>query len=162
MKLSNGRPYLAIPGPSVVPDQVLQAMQRVVPDIYDQSLQELTAALVPDLRQVARTEGDVAMYIANGHGVWEAALSNVVSAGESLLCVANGLFGSSWGSMAQGLEIDVEMLNLGTHASTDLEKFSAKLAGNCRHRFKAVLVTHVDTSSSHLNNIADIRAKLNR
>ena len=162
MKLSNGRPYLAIPGPSVVPDQVLQAMQRVVPDIYDQSLQELTAALVPDLRQVARTEGDVAMYNANGHGVWEAALSNIVSAGESLLCVANGLFGSSWGSMAQGLGIDVEMLDFGMHAPIDLEKFGAKLAEDRGHRFKAVLVTHVDTSSSYLNNIAAMRVELDR
>ncbi|MGY9010800.1 MAG: alanine--glyoxylate aminotransferase family protein, partial [Rhodobacterales bacterium] len=86
MTLSNGRPYLAIPGPSVVPDQVLQAMHRPSPDIYEGALFDLTHSLVPDLRSVARTQGDVAMYISNGHGVWEAALSNVVAAKERVLC----------------------------------------------------------------------------
>ena len=81
MTLSQGRSYLAIPGPSVVPDQVLQAMHRAAPNIYEGALVELTHVLVPDLRRVARTQGEVAMYIANGHGAWEAALSNVVAAG---------------------------------------------------------------------------------
>ena len=32
--LANGRPFLAIPGPSVVPDRVLRAMHRASPNIY--------------------------------------------------------------------------------------------------------------------------------
>ena len=103
MTLSQGRSYLAIPGPSVVPDQVLQAMHRAAPNIYEGALVELTHGLVPDLRRVARTQGEVAMYIANGHGAWEAALSNVVAAGERVLCVATGRFGVGWGEMAQAL-----------------------------------------------------------
>ena len=34
MTLANGRPYLAIPGPSVMPDRVLAAMHRPSPNIY--------------------------------------------------------------------------------------------------------------------------------
>ena len=34
MRYSAGRPYLAIPGPSVIPDRVLNAMHRASPDIY--------------------------------------------------------------------------------------------------------------------------------
>ena len=33
MTLANGRPYLAIPGPSVMPDRVLNAMHRASPNI---------------------------------------------------------------------------------------------------------------------------------
>ncbi|MGJ8557286.1 MAG: alanine--glyoxylate aminotransferase family protein, partial [Sulfitobacter geojensis] len=32
--LAHGRSYLAIPGPSVMPDAVLQAMHRAAPNIY--------------------------------------------------------------------------------------------------------------------------------
>ena len=89
MTLSQGRSYLAIPGPSVVPDRVLQAMHRAAPNIYEGALVELTHGLVPDLRRVACTQGEVAMYIANGHGAWEAALSNVVAAGERVVILSH-------------------------------------------------------------------------
>ncbi len=35
MSLSHGRHYLAIPGPSVIPDRVLQAMHQAAPNIYE-------------------------------------------------------------------------------------------------------------------------------
>ncbi|MDG2406321.1 MAG: aminotransferase class V-fold PLP-dependent enzyme, partial [Paracoccaceae bacterium] len=162
MTLSNGRPYLAIPGPSVVPDQVLQAMHRASPDIYEGALSDLTHSLVPDLRSVARTKGDVAMYISNGHGVWEAALSNVVAAGERVLCVATGQFGTTWGVMARGLGIDVELLDFGMHAPLDMDQLGQALADDRAQAFKAVLVSHVDTSTSYLNDVAAVRAELDR
>ena len=68
MSLANGRPYLAIPGPSVMPDRVLAAMHRGSPNIYDGALIEMVAGLWPDLKRLAGTKGSVAAYIANGHG----------------------------------------------------------------------------------------------
>ena len=68
MSLANGRHYLAIPGPSVMPDRVLQAMHRAAPNIYTGPLVDMTATIVEDLKKVARTRHDVAIYIANGHG----------------------------------------------------------------------------------------------
>ena len=56
MSLAHGRPYLAIPGPSVVPDAVLRAMHRASPNIYEGELIEMTAGIIPDLRRVRRSE----------------------------------------------------------------------------------------------------------
>jgi alanine-glyoxylate transaminase/serine-glyoxylate transaminase/serine-pyruvate transaminase len=78
---SGGRPYLAIPGPSVIPDPVLQAMHRPSPNIYAGELLTLTDSLVPDLKALAGTAHFVAIYIANGHGAWEAALMNTLRPG---------------------------------------------------------------------------------
>ena len=86
VNLSNGRHYLAIPGPSVMPDRVLQAMHRPAPNIYAGELVDLTHSLVPDLKQIAGTRHNVAMYIANGHGAWEAALSNTLSRATRFWC----------------------------------------------------------------------------
>ena len=95
MNLSNGIEYLAIPGPSVIPEKVLQAMHRSSPNIYEGELVKLTDNIVPKLCKVARTEGNVAMYIANGHGAWEAALANTTDIGDKILVVATCLLYTS-------------------------------------------------------------------
>lgn len=50
MPLANGRTYLAIPGPSVVPDAVLQAMHRASPNIYEGELVDMVPGIVSDLK----------------------------------------------------------------------------------------------------------------
>jgi len=46
MSLANGRSILAIPGPSVIPDRVLNAMHTAAPNIYVGSLLDTTDSLV--------------------------------------------------------------------------------------------------------------------
>ena len=72
-----GRPYLAIPGPSVMPDRVLAAMHRAAPNIYAGEILDLVARIKDDLRDVAGTQAGVACYIGNGHAAWEAANANL-------------------------------------------------------------------------------------
>ncbi len=160
MSLAHGRPYLAIPGPSVMPDAVLQAMHRPAPNIYEGALPEMVAGLIPDLRYVARTEGHVAIYICNGHGAWEAALSNTVAPGETVLVPACGRFGFGWADMADALGITAEIIDHGRQTPIDPERVRATLAADKGHRIKAVLAVHVDTSSSLRSDIAALRQVL--
>lgn len=148
MSLANGRHYLAIPGPSVMPDQVLQAMHRAAPNIYSGDLVTMTESIVRDLKVVAGTEHDVAIYIANGHGVWEAALRNIVKAGDRVLVPTVGMFGRGWATMAASLGIDVELMEFAPLEPMDMSRVAARLAEDKDHEIKAVLITHVDTSSS--------------
>ncbi len=113
MSLGHGRHYLSIPGPSVMPDRVLQAMHQAAPNIYEGALYETVEGMLPDLRRVARTTGEVAFYIANGHGVWEAALTNVLSQGDRILALNTGRFVALWADMAQNLGGEVDMMDLG-------------------------------------------------
>jgi len=160
VSLSQGRPYLAIPGPSVMPDAVLRAMHRASPNIYEGDLIDLTAGLIPDLQRVARTQGHVAIYISNGHGAWEAALANVIAPGDRVLVPATGRFGHGWGEIATGLGAAVEMLDFGKQSPLDPARVEAALRADKSHKIKAVLVTHVDTSTSILNDVAAVRAAL--
>ncbi|MEJ6479596.1 MAG: aminotransferase class V-fold PLP-dependent enzyme [Octadecabacter sp.] len=155
--LSNGRSYLAIPGPSVTPDRVMNAMHRAAPNIYTGELIDMTYSLLPDLRAVARTDHHVAIYIANGHGAWEAALSNVVSAGDTVLVLATGRFGHGWGEMADGLGVHVETLDFGNSGAFDLGIVEQTLAQDVDGRIKAVLAVYVDTSTSVRNDIKGLR-----
>ena len=98
MSLANGRTYLAIPGPSVMPDAVLNAMHRAAPNIYEGELVDMMPQLVGDLKRVARTAQNMAIYIGNGHAAWEAALSNVLAPGDHVLMPATGRFVGLWAS----------------------------------------------------------------
>jgi len=158
MSLSQGRAYLAIPGPSVMPDAVLQAMHRASPNIYEGELHDLTHSLIPDLKDIAMTEGNVAIYIGNGHAAWEAALANTISADDIVLVLATGPFCKDWGEMAQGLGARVETLDYGLQAPIDLVQVENVLAKDTEGRIKAVLAVHVDTATSVKNDIAGLRA----
>ena len=157
VSLRHGRDYLAIPGPSVVPDDVLRAMHRAAPNIYEGELHDMTRGIVADLKRVAGTGHHVAMYIANGHGAWEAALANTVAPGETVFVPATGRFGHGWADMAKGLGAETEILDFGKAAPFDLDRVAEALSADTGHRIKAVLATHVDTSSSVRNDIAGLR-----
>ena len=158
--LANGRPYLAIPGPSVMPDDVLRAMHRAAPNIYTGDLHEVTHALIPDLKVVARTTGDVAIYIGNGHAAWEAALANVLSRGDKVLVLATGRFGHGWGVMATGMGLEIEVMDFGLQSDVDPGRVEDLLRADRAHDVKAVLVTHVDTSTGVRNDMAALRSVL--
>ena len=98
MSLANGREYLAIPGPSVMPDRVLRAMHRAAPNIYEGAIVDEVAGIAADLKRVAKTESNLAIYIANGHGAWEAAMANTHSRGDLCLVRANGVGGDVLGA----------------------------------------------------------------
>ena len=158
--LSHGRDYLAIPGPSVIPDAVLRAMHRSSPNIYEGELIDLTATLIPDLKAVARTDHSVAIYIGNGHAAWEAALVNTLQEGDKVLVPSSGQFAHSWANMATALGIDCEILEFGKQSPFDIDRISEVLAQDTAHKIKAVLAVHVDTSTGIRNDPAAIRAAL--
>jgi len=160
MSLANGRAYLAIPGPSVIPDAVLRSMHRASPNIYEGELHDLTDSLIPDLKAVAMTKQNVAIYIGNGHAAWEAALSNVLSEGDTVLVLATGLFCIGWGEMAEGLGVTVQTIDFGDRADVDLAKVEDALRADKTGKIKAVLAVHVDTSTSVKNDVAGLRRVL--
>ncbi len=160
ISLAQGREYLAIPGPSVMPDAVLQAMHRPSPNIYDGELIEMMPALTHDLKRVAGTQHNVAIYIANGHGTWEAALSNVIAPGETVLAPASGRFTHGWAEMAEGIGAKVELIDFGMSSPWYLERIAEALRADSSHKIKAVLAVHVDTSTSIRNDIPALRALL--
>lgn len=160
ISLAQGRPYLAIPGPSVMPDAVLQAMHRAAPNIYAGEIIDITESIVADLKTVARTRHEVAIYIANGHGIWEAALANVVAPGDRVLVPATGRFGHGWADVARGLGAEAEILDFGKSAPWDFEQIADALRGDAGKRIKAILAVHVDTSTSVKNDVAALRGLL--
>lgn len=160
MTVRAGREFLAIPGPTTMPDEVLAAMHRPAIDIYAGPLLEITDSILASLGRLFRAQRRPYIYIANGHGAWEAALTNLLSKGDKILVLESGRFAIGWGAMAEGLGIEVEVLRGKWDRAVDPGAVSRRLAADREQRIKAVLVVQVDTASGVVNDIQAIGAAI--
>ncbi len=160
MTLSRGRDVLAIPGPSMIPDRVLQAMHRPAPNIYEGELIALTQRAIADLKRVAGTAGEVAIYIGNGHAAWEASIANLLAPGDRALVAASGRFGLGWAAMARQMGVEVEVIDAGFQAAIDPDRIAERLAADRGHAIRAVLAVQTDTASSVRNDVPALRRAL--
>src|SRR5499427_2459787 len=156
MVVRAGREFLAIPGPTTVPDEVLSAMHRPAVDIYAGPLLALTDSLLADISRLFRTSGRSYIYIANGHGAWEAALTNVLSKGDKILVLESGRFAVGWGNAAAFLGVEVEVLKGDWRRAVRPAEVEARLREDRAGQIKAILVAHVDTFSGVVNDIEAI------
>jgi alanine-glyoxylate transaminase / serine-glyoxylate transaminase / serine-pyruvate transaminase len=157
MSVAKGREFLSIPGPTNVPDQVLQAMQRPAIDIYSGEMIGITDTCLADLRSIFGTKGRTYIYAANGHGGWEAAISNVLSRGDTVLVLESGRFAIGWGEMAKMMGAEVEALKGDWRRAVDPAALEERLKRDKSHTIKAILAVQIDTASGVVNDIPAIR-----
>jgi alanine-glyoxylate transaminase/serine-glyoxylate transaminase/serine-pyruvate transaminase len=157
MTVRHGRQFLSIPGPTTVPDEILAAMHRPAVDIYGGELIGITDSSLADLRRVFRTRGRTFIYVGNGHGAWEAALANVLSAGDTALVLESGRFAAGWGKMAEMMGVGIETVSGDQRRAVDPAALEARLREDRDGRIKAILVVQVDTSSGVVNDIPALR-----
>ena len=156
MAVRAGREFLAIPGPTTMPDEVLQAMHRPALDIYSEEMVHLTEGLLRDLSKLFATKGKSYIYIANGHGAWEAVLSNVLSRGDKILVLESGRFAINWGNAAAAMGADVEVLKGDWRRAIRVAEVEERLRQDKDHKIKAILAVQVDTASGAYNDIEAI------
>src|SRR3978361_1389406 len=156
MVVRAGREFLAIPGPTNMPDEVLRAMHRPALDIYSEQMVELTDSLLRDLSKLFATKGRSYIHIANGHGAWESALSNVLSRGDKVLVLESGRFAIGWGNAAAAMGADVEVLKGDWRRAIRPSEVEARLRKDKDHTIKAILAVQVDTASAAYNDIEEI------
>ncbi len=156
MAVRAGREFLAIPGPTTMPDEVLQAMHRPALDIYSEEMVQLSDGLLRDLSRLFATKGKSYIYIANGHGAWEAVLSNVLSRGDKVLVLESGRFAIGWGNAAALMGADVEVLKGDWRRAVRAEEVASRLRQDKEHTIKAIVAVQVDTASGVVNDIEAI------
>jgi alanine-glyoxylate transaminase/serine-glyoxylate transaminase/serine-pyruvate transaminase len=157
MTLRHGSPQVAIPGPSVIPEQVLAAMQRPMPNIYDGPLVDVSNSLFVDLPRIARTDSEVFIVIGNGHAAWQMAVSNTLRRGKKVLVLESGTFARVWGEQAALSGAVVETLAGTSHGPVDPGAVEERLRSDVDREIDAILVVLTDTASSVRNDIPAIR-----
>ncbi|MEM7422925.1 MAG: aminotransferase class V-fold PLP-dependent enzyme [Pseudomonadota bacterium] len=156
MDLNRGRSLTSIPGPSVIPEQVLSSMHRSFPNMYEGDLVDMSLGILDELPVLAGTSGRAFMAISNGHGAWEMSLTNTLCRGDKVLVLATGRFAIGWGDQAAALGCEVETMDFGDQAPVDPDAVAERLSADTGHEIKAVLVVQIDTASSVWNDIEAI------
>jgi alanine-glyoxylate transaminase/serine-glyoxylate transaminase/serine-pyruvate transaminase len=160
MVVRAGREFLAIPGPTTIPDEVLRAMHRPATDIYSPAMVGMTMKLQADISRLFGSSGQTYIYIANGHGAWEAAISNVLSRGDKVLVLESGLFAAGWGRAAAAMGCEVETLPGSWQSAVRPAEVEARLRADPDHTIKAIVVVQVDTAAGVMNDIGAIGAAI--
>ncbi|MFQ5566265.1 MAG: pyridoxal-phosphate-dependent aminotransferase family protein, partial [Paracoccaceae bacterium] len=157
VSLGHGRHLVSIPGPSVIPDRVLNAMHRAMPNIYEGALVELSTGILNEISAIPRTAGHGFIAITNGHGAWDMALANTLSRGDKVLVLESGRFATGWGEQAAAMGIEVEIQHAPPRRAVDPTAVEERLRADKAHEITAILVVQIDTASSVWNDIAAIR-----
>ena len=160
MSLRYGRPMVVSPGPSVIPDRVLTAMSKPMPNMYEGEIIELSNQIFGRLGELARTESQPFVVIGNGHAAWQMTVSNTLSRGDKVLALETGRFAVAWANLAAVSGVEVEVLSSHDQDPADPDALQARLEADPGHEIKAILVAQTDTATSIRNDIVALRAAI--
>ncbi len=153
-----GRNHLYIPGPTNVPNEILNAMHVAMEDHRSPIFPKLMTPLLEDLKKIFRTEtGQAFIFPATGTAGWEIALTNTLNPGDKVLIYRFGQFSHLWAEMAKRLGFDVEIHQEAWGKGIPLDKLEARLKEDSNHEIKAVLATHNETATGVTSDIGGVR-----
>ncbi len=155
-----GRHFLQIPGPTNVPDRVLRAIDNATIDHRGPEFGRMGHEVLTNLKAVFQTKAPVIIYPASGTGAWEAALTNTLSPGDTVLMCRTGWFATLWKEMAERLQLNPVFVDTDWRRGADVAALGAALADDKAHRIKAVCVVHNETSTGCTSRIDEVRAAI--
>jgi len=157
-----GHHFLQIPGPSPVPERVIQAMARQVIDHRGPEFRSLGLSVLEGCRAIFKTSGPVVIYPSSGTGAWEAAIVNTLSPGDKVLMAETGHFATLWRQMAGRWGLEVDFMPGDWRHGVDPAAIEARLVEDRARAIKAVMVVHNETSTGVTSRIGEIRKAMDR
>ena len=148
--------FLMIPGPTPVPESVLQAMAKHPIGHRSSEFSKILKEVYSDLKWFFQTQNDVFLFTASGTGAMDAALSNILNPGDKVLSLVMGNFSERWVKIAKSRGAEVETIDAEWGKAIDPEAVRAKLAADTNKEIKVVTVTHNETSTGVLNDVKTI------
>ena len=151
--MTRSEPNLRIPGPTSLPPTVREAGSRQMINHRGPEFKDLLARLQSGMKPYFGTTGDIAILSCAGTGGLEAAIVNTLSPGDRVLGVSIGAFGDRFAKIAEayGANVDKVAAEWGWAAAPEEVKERLGMGD-----YKAVLLTHNETSTGVMNPIPDL------
>lgn len=147
-----------IPGPTNMPESVRKACDMPTLDHRSPAFARLFKPAVAGVRRVLKmAEGEVIVLPSTGTGGWEAAVSNTLSPGDTVLAARFGMFSHRWIDLCQRHGLNVQILETPWGQGAPLGAIEQALKADREGRIKAVLATHNETATGVKSDIAGIR-----
>ena len=142
--------------------EVLKAMSHVAESHFSQAFCNTFGDVLSMLRRLFRSEDPIAQpFVIGGSGSlgWDFTATNFIEPGESVLCLSTGFFADAFEMCLSTYGAQSKKLTVPFGAAPDLERVEEELRA-CR--YKALIVTHVDTSTGVLTPLEPLSAMLKR
>lgn len=150
-----GRNYLFAPGPTHIPNEVMNAMVVPQEDHRAPDFPQLVKPLLEDLKKIFKTKkGQCFIFPATGTAGWEIALSNTLSPGDKILTSRFGQFSHLWFDLATRIGLEVELVEVPWGEGVPVMEFKKRLRADKQHKIKAVIACHNETATGVTSDIA--------
>jgi aspartate aminotransferase-like enzyme len=146
---------LRIPGPTPCADEPLKAMSRQMINHRGPEFGAMLQRITEGVKKVFETKNDVFVLTTSGTGAMETAVVNFLSPGDRVLVVSIGAFGDRFADIAQTYGAEVTKVSFEWGTAADPQKLDQALGEN---KYKAVLITHNETSTGITNPLAELAA----
>ena len=142
-----------IPGPTPVPEKVLQALGKHPIGHRSKDFQDLVKITTENLKWLHQTKNDVLTITGSGTAAMEAGIINTLSKGDKVICGENGKFGQRWVKVAKEFGLEVIKIDAEWGKPLNPEDFKKILEEDKQKEIKAVILTHSETSTGVINDL---------
>jgi aspartate aminotransferase-like enzyme len=143
--------YLLAPGPTPIPPEVLQALSRPILHHRTPEFEALFARVRAGLAALLETRSEVIVLAASGTGAMEAAVVNLLSAGDEAIVVRCGKFGERWAALCAAFGVRVHALEAPYGETVGPDRVAEGLRAH--PAAKALFATQSETSTGVLEDI---------
>ncbi|RKP29403.1 PLP-dependent transferase [Metschnikowia bicuspidata] len=147
-----------IPGPIEFSDEVLYAMSTPSQAHTSPEFVATFQSVLKSLRQLFQsTDASAQLYVLSGSGTlgWDVAAANLVEKGDKVLVSLTGFFSDSFADCLRVYDVDVDVVTAPIGDVVPLDQIEAQLN---KEKYTAITITHVDTSTSVVSDVALICA----
>lgn len=141
---------LLIPGPTPIPAAVREAGARPMTNHRSEAFARVLRGVLEGVAVLYGTRQPVVPYASSGTGVLEAAVVNTLSPGDKVLALSCGAFGNRFARIAEAYGAEVTRVEVEWGQGIPPELLAEALR---REPYKAVLVTHNETSTGVQNDL---------
>ncbi|MDQ7054958.1 MAG: alanine--glyoxylate aminotransferase family protein [candidate division KSB1 bacterium] len=152
------RPRLFTPGPTQIPEQVINAMSRPMQHHRSPEFKALFREVTAQLKAFFQTEHDVLILTSSGTGGMDACVVNLLRRGAKILTVEGGKFGQRWGEIGRAYGLNVISLKVEWGEAIDPNEVEAAVQEN--PDVAAVFLTHSETSTGVAFDVRAIAEKV--
>lgn len=146
--------YLLTPGPTPLPPEVSSAMARPIIHHRTPQFQAILKEAGEGIKYIFQTKNDVYILASSGTGAMEAAVINLLSAGDTALVIQGGKFGERWTEICRAYGINAEVIDVEWGRAVNPQDIQKNLKEN--PKIKAVFTTLCETSTGVVNDIKAI------
>jgi aspartate aminotransferase-like enzyme len=148
--------HLMAPGPTPVPPNVLLAMAQPMIHHRTPEYEALFIEVRAGLKRLFQTGRDVIPFTASGTGAMEAAVTNTLSPGDTVLVLRAGKFGERWEEICRAYGLTIVALSAPFGETVSAERFARALREH--PEAKAVLMQHSESSTGVLHDVKGVAA----